>query len=138
MTTAREHYEALVVFMTPEWRPRFRQTFENERLRDKIRGELYHFESHLDPRYARFLEMRQMKADRWHREVHDLLVRLGAPFSAIVFTPSDDLYGEQRPLAEAVPDLLFGGVGMISCLPGKLALYVGEDGSNVILLRRSS
>jgi hypothetical protein len=31
---------------------------------------------------------------------------------------------------------MWTGAGFISCVPGRLAAYVGEDGSSVVILRR--
>ena len=42
--------------------------------------------------------------------------------------------GLELPLRPAVATLMAGGAGMLSCVPGRLALYVGEDGSTVLLL----
>jgi hypothetical protein len=30
------------------------------------------------------------------------------------------------------------GAGFLSCVPGRLGLYVGEDGSDVFVLRRTT
>ncbi|MDP1848123.1 MAG: hypothetical protein Q8K79_10060 [Solirubrobacteraceae bacterium] len=45
-----------------------------------------------------------------------------------------DCDGLELPLRSAVATLMAGGAGMLSCVPGWLALYVGEDGSTVLLL----
>lgn len=68
-------------------------------------------------------------------QIHDLLVAAGAPATCFVLSDTDD-DGHERPLRQALEDLIWSGAGLISCVPGRLGLYVGEEGSSVIVLRR--
>ncbi len=78
------------------------------------------------------------KYDPFKDEVHELLVERGAPATCLVFAVGEefDPYGDERELRTALEDLMLDGAGFLSCLPGRLALYVGEYGSNVALLIR--
>jgi hypothetical protein len=70
-------------------------------------------------------------------EVHALLVEEGAPPTCFVLADGP-LDGREAPLCEAVETLMAGGAGLLSCVPGRLGLYVSEDGSNVFVLRHDA
>lgn len=76
------------------------------------------------------------KHDEHVVQVYERLVSAGAPKDCSAFVEDDRLEG-QLPLREAVGDLMRRGSGFISCVPGRLAAYVSEDGSSVFILRRS-
>jgi len=69
--------------------------------------------------------------------VHEQLSARGAPAACFVYAPDHEWDGAQVDLLEALEQYLTYGDAIISCLPGELALYVGEDGNPVLLLVRS-
>jgi hypothetical protein len=138
---AAEHEAGLAAFLAPDRRARFLDALGRPGARAKLAGELYDFEHRLDE--ARAERLRQ--SDRHGTFAEEVLERLaaeGAPERCVVFraaygrgagepTVADD----DAPLADAAPDLLRAGAGFLSCIPGRLGLYVSEDGSRVFLLR---
>lgn len=135
--TRQQHLDGLAAFLTRGARSRFHQSIENERLRRKIRNELWHFERYLDDRYLHVLGSygRQPYSTD---DVYELLMERGAPATCFVFAAASefDPYGDERELRTALADLMWPGGGFLSCVPGRLALYVGEWGSNLGLLTR--
>jgi len=75
------------------------------------------------------------KRDEHVTEVYERLVAGGAPEQCFVLAAGDRHRG-RYPLRAALGDLMREGSGFISCVPGALAAYVGEDGSSVFILRR--
>jgi hypothetical protein len=132
--TVEEHEAGLAAFLLPDRRQRFRRALVNEKSRVKLLGELYHFERRLDPQFCQRLTM-STKHGPFMTEVYELLVAEGAPPRCVTLRDDDTESGEGS-LAEVVPDIMWSGSGLVSCVPGVLGLYVGEDGSNVFLLRR--
>ena len=134
MQSRHEHEAGLAEFLKPERRTRFRQSLERDRSRKKLQRELSHFEHRLDERYAE-LQTMHAKGDEHVVEVYERLVADGAPKDCFAFGEDDRLEG-LLPLREAIGELMWTGSGFISCIPGRLGAYVGEDGSNVFILRR--
>jgi hypothetical protein len=132
----REHEAGLAAFVVPERRARFRESLEESRRRHKLHNELYHFERRLDPRFATLHEQ-HTKHEGHVEQVLELLADEGAPGTCFVMADIE-LDGREAPLREAVEDLMWSGAGFISCIPGRLGLYVSEDGSNVFVLKRDS
>jgi hypothetical protein len=141
MSGAAEHEAGLAAFLAPPRRARFLGALGRPGARAKLAGELYHFEHRLDE--ARAERLRQSpNHGTFVEEVLARLVAEGAPERCVVFraaygagagepTVADD----DAALADAAPELLRQGAGFISCIPGRLGLYVSEDGSRVFLLR---
>ena len=128
------HEQGLAQFLKPNRRDRFRMAMKDPRMRRDLLAELAHFERRLDPRHAQ-PRSTPTKHERHFDSVYLLLVEAGAP--AMCFVVSDGvLDGRQMSLREAVEQLTRGGAGLISCIPGRLGLYVGEDGSSVFVLSR--
>lgn len=128
------HEQGLALFLKPNRRDRFRLAMKDPRVRGELRAELAHFERRLDPRHAHPRGTRA-KHERHFDSLYLLLVEAGAP--ATCFVVSDGvLDGRRMSLREAVEQLTRSGAGFISCIPGRLGLYVGEKGSSVFLLSR--
>lgn len=87
-----------------------------------------------DARFASVLEQ-HTRHDAHVDEVHETLVASGAPTSCMVITEGD-LDGSELPLRMALADLMVTGGALLSCVPGQLAAYISEDGSDVFILRR--
>jgi hypothetical protein len=126
-----QHESGLARFVVPQWRARFRQSLDDPNRRQKLTRAFAHFERKLDERSAAGVPSALRNADAVHR----MLVDAGAPERCHVLatTPLD---GREAGLHDALVELMWAGEGFISCIPGRLGLYVGEDGSSVFLLRR--
>jgi hypothetical protein len=135
-TTLREaHEQGLARFLRSNRRARFLAMLADARMRRTLQRELAHFEGRLDSRYAR--PRCRRKQERHLDSVYLVLVEAGAP--ATCFVVSDGrLDGREVSLREAVDELMPTGAGLISCIPGRLGLYVGEDGSSVWVLSRDT
>jgi hypothetical protein len=123
------HEAGLARFLKPSRAARWRAARHDP-------DDLHHFASRFDPAYAEVLEM-HTKHEPFVAEVLARLAAEGAGETCVLFHANGDDWGAAVPVAEAVPDLLWDGAGIASFVPGRLALYVGEDGSDVVLLRRA-
>jgi hypothetical protein len=131
------HEEGLALFLTSDRRKRFLLSFKNRRLREKFGDRIAHDTSDFDARYVIAVEQHS-KHPEFMRQVNNLLTSNGAPDTCFVFAPFRSQDGSQMMLPDALDELMTYGHGIISCLPGRLALYIGEDGSPVALLRRAN
>lgn len=127
------HERGLAAFLAPSRRARFLDALERPAARVKLRRQFYGYVDHLDPAATERLVM-TTKHDGFVAEVLARLRAEGAPERCVV-APADGP-AEEAPLADGVATLMWSGAGFVSCRPGALALYVGEDGSPVVLLRR--
>jgi hypothetical protein len=127
------HEEGIARFLASDRRDRFLLSLSNQRLREKVGDRLAH--DTFDQRFVVRVEQHS-KLQEFILEVNDLLVSNGARNMCFVFAPGQARDGSKMMLAEALDEFLTYGHGVISCLPGKLAVYVGEDGDPVLLLRR--
>jgi hypothetical protein len=132
--SAEEHESGLAAFLRADRRQRFRRALVNEKSRVKLLGELYHYAHRLDPDFAEPLAL-QARHDAFVLDICERLVAAGAPADCASLRAQEP-HRRAGPLAEAVPEILRSGAGFVSCVPGVLGLYVGEDGANVFLLRR--
>jgi hypothetical protein len=130
----RQHEEGLAAFLRPPRRERFIQSLDDKRLRRKLGARLHHRSDDFDDRYIRVLK-RHTKGDGFVEHVHQTLAASGAPDTCHIFAPGDQMDGAEVDLRQALDEFMFYGDAMISCIPGKLGLYVGEDGGPVILLK---
>ena len=130
----RVHEEGLVLFIAPEWRPRFREALEHERLRDKVRFAFNHFR-HLDPRFTENVPRARQRSEF----LLPLLRARGAPARCYLMSSDSDLDRREVPLAEALRLLLddVGELGtFVSCVPGQLAYFHDEEYGNRHVLQR--
>jgi hypothetical protein len=90
----------------------------------------------LDPRFVNFVPAEsQGPATR----LYDLRRRLGAPNSCYVMSAVGDLDGREMDLQEALDLTVNHDNGtLISCIPGQLAYYEGDDSCRYILQRRAT
>jgi hypothetical protein len=118
------HEAGLAAFLTARHAARWRTV--------GARGDdLSHFSARLDPARSELLD--GPAAD--DAAVVARLRAEGAPDRCVAFVESLG-WGVEMALDDAVAELAWPGGGFLSCVAGRLALYVGEDGSSVFLLRR--
>ena len=131
------HDEDIIrAFVVPRQRARLLELSRTPRGRRKFRQELAHFK-HLDSRYASRIEPgRQTK-----QGILALLTESGAKGErspCYVLSELDDLDGEVMPLGDALDKTVGQGVGsFVSCIPGRLAYYEGEEAGERYVLALS-
>ena len=128
---AAAHELGLAAFLRPARRGRFRQLLRCDRGRAKIRASLAHFRD-LDP-----AAREPIPADQQTRAgIEALLASAGAPDMCYVVSEDATLDGTELPLRAALDALVGGGRGaLLSCLPGRLAYFEGEEPHDRCILR---
>ena len=130
MSTDRDvqaHEEALVEFVDPYFRRRFRASLAEPRLRRKLTRRFGHFDD-LDGRYATRLKPRASAS-----EVELLLRQKGAPRMCYVVSEHTELDGQWLTLSEALGLIVASGIGtFLSCQPGHLGFFEDEDAQYVL------
>lgn len=114
--------------------------------RDRVRGQLRHHKRRrkyldrlnhtpdLDDRFA----SRVPRAEQHAPEILALLRARGAPDACFAISGLGDLDGAELSLEEALSAVVGRGVGTIlSCIPGRLAYYEGEEPGDRFLLERA-
>ena len=128
------HEEELIrSFFMPTKRQRYLDFVAKPKTRQKFLRELAHFKS-LDPRYLLTIPPNRQHA----KEIALILTQKGAPHSCWVTSEDTRLDGKEMPLSEALREVVGRQMGtFLSCIPGRLAYFEGEDmGSRWILERR--
>jgi hypothetical protein len=70
--------------------------------------------------------------------IRQLLEARGAPGTCHLFSEDPDLDGVTLPLSEALEAIVGRGVGtLVSCLPGRLGYYEGEEPGERYILERA-
>ena len=121
-------------FAAPDRSERYLTLLRSVRGRAKLRAALAHgFE--LDKRYA----TRVPSAEATPLAVERLLRHLGAPEICHCLSESTELDGRELPLSQALTAVIGQGMGtLISCIPGALAYFEGEDAGERYVLRRAA
>jgi hypothetical protein len=134
MGSPQEHEEGLALFISSEWRPRFRESLVSPKLRKKLRSQLPHFD-HLDSRFATRVPTREQTS----AILGARLRANGAEDRCYLFSENDDFDGLEMALDDALAALDDRGswsATFISCLPGQLAYFHDETPDDRYLLER--
>jgi hypothetical protein len=125
--------QLLARFFVPTKRERYEEMISHPKKRVKFLRELAHFKS-LDPRYVVPMLSKKLFPD----QIAQILSQKGAPRSCWVTSENRDLDGREMPLLEALKELVGGQMGtFLTCIPGRLAYFEGEEmGDRSILERR--
>jgi hypothetical protein len=125
--------ELLARFLIASKRERYVAMISNPKKRPKFLRELDHFKA-LDPRYQVSIPPSQQHP----AQIAALLSQKGAPKSCSVTSSASELDGQEMPLLEALKEVVGRQMGtFLSCIPGKLAYFEGEErGDRWILERR--
>lgn len=129
-----DHEAALVkAFISPSRQPRYLDRLKSAKGRKAfLQDRLYHM-GDLDERYA----TRIAPGDQKIEQIYRLLTDRGAPGSCHLISTISDLDGEQMGLLDAIQRTFASFEGtFISCLPGRLAYYEGEDIKERYILQR--
>jgi hypothetical protein len=120
-------------FVIPAKRERLIGLLANARRRKSVLGRLAHFRD-LDPRWVILLARGQAEVESI---MHALKLR-GAPDSCHVISENLAFDGRRFRPAVVLDDIVGMGAGtLISCVPGLLGYYEGEDPSDRCILSRT-
>jgi hypothetical protein len=123
-----EREAGLALFLEPSSRDRFRHALTSARARSKFRAKLAHF-AHLDQRFATKVGDKSLVAAKLHE--------LGAPTVCYVMSEDSEIDGRIIPVEDAIRLTIEAAAGsLISCLPGRLGCFVGEEPNAAWILRR--
>jgi hypothetical protein len=121
---AMNHEEELIrSFIMPTKRQRYLDFVSKPKTRQKFLCELAHFKS-LDPRY-----LLAIPPSKQHpKDIAQILTDKGAPTLCWVTSEDRRLDGKEMSLLEALGDVVGRQMGtFLSCIPGRLAYFEGED-----------
>lgn len=119
-------------FIARDHRRRWLTLRRTPRGRQKLRAQLAHLQ-HLDPRFAQLIASNQQTK----YQIESLLKRRGAPEFCYVLSEDPQLDGRQMGLSEALDHIVGAGMGsLVSCVPGHLGYYEGEEPNERYLLIR--
>lgn len=124
----------LRAFLVPSRKKRWIQALQSKR-RSKATARLYHdFASDLDPRYAEPIPSSRAGAETLYAILHEK----GAPERCHAVSAHADLDRRELDLRTALERIAAGAGGtLLSCIPGKLAYFEGEDPGDRYVLSRA-
>ena len=125
--------EALVrAFIVPSKRERVVGLLASPKRRKKFTSSLAHF-GDLDPRWM----IRIPPSEHFPPMLERLLRARGAGDSCYLVSEDGELDGKRLPLGEALERVVGRGMGtLISCVPGELGVFEGEEASDRCILAR--
>jgi hypothetical protein len=122
----------LARFFVPSKRERYAEMISKPKKRAKFLTESDHFKS-LDPRYVVLIAASQQNPEG----SASILTKEGAPQSCWVTSSHRDLDEKQMYLLKALKKIVGGQRGtFLTCIPGKLAYFEGEEMWDRCLLER--
>ena len=134
MTELDDARALIRAFVAPRRQARMIGLIGSARGRAKVRKALAHFRD-LDPRFASEIP----RGDHTPDAVGRLLRARGAGIVCTLLAEDATLDGRAMPLNEALLAVVGHGMGaFISCVPGRLAYFEGEDAHERYLLERAS
>jgi hypothetical protein len=127
------HEEEFVkAFILPSRRSRYLSFLESKKGRKKFLNVLDHFDD-LDPRHSRAISPSHQTVEG----IEKVLKQKGAPLLCHVMSSNNDIDNQDMPLREALMQVIGRGMGtFISCIPGKLAYFEGEEENERLILER--
>lgn len=129
------HDEAVIrAFIRPDRQARLLVLCGSAKGRPKLRAHLAHMDD-LDPRFKVEIPSSQQNPAGIER----LLRAAGAGDSCTLIAESSELDGKTMPLEAALREIVgSGSAAIVSCIPGFLAHYEGEEAGDRFLLQRST
>ena len=127
------HEEAFIVsFVLPQRRRRYLALLETTKGRTKLVGALDHF-ADLDSRYTKSVTPNTQTPE----QIKAILKEKGAPNTCYLISSNPKLDNREIGLLEALKQTVGQGAGtVISCIPGLLAYFEGEEPSCRYILER--
>ena len=132
--TESEHSSAVVrAFIAPERRERYLTLLASPNGRAKLRAQFAHLRD-LDQRFAHPIP----PGEHTPTALAAMLGAHGAPTECVLLAEDPALDGRRMTLTDALAAVVGRGMGaFISCVPGRLAFYEGEDAGQRYLLERA-
>lgn len=122
----------VTAFIRPEKQDRYRQLLGNPKRRRKILEDLAHSSDFMDGTGVKIPPSEQTPEG-----IERLLRRLGAGSTCHAISENGDLDGKELDLQQALQAVVgFGLATCLSCIPGKLGYYEGEDMGERMILRK--
>ena len=130
-----DHETALInAFILRSKRDRYTVMLRNPKRRTKILNKLHHLKD-LDPRFLVEISPSDHSADT----IAALLVKRGASTQCHVIGGGRELDGRDLSLVEALDQVVSFGYGtLISCIPGRLGFFEGEELKDRFILERKT
>ena len=123
INTLNHETEFIRHFVISPKRRRYLSLLETRKGRKKLVEALDHFDE-LDTRYAQLLPANAQTVS----QIGALLKRKGAPERCYVTSSNEDIDAREMSLRAALEKTVGTGSGtIISCIPGKLAYFEGEE-----------
>ena len=125
------HEESIFrTFLHPDLRDRWLKLLASPKGRPKLLGMLAHRVT-LDARFA----TRVPPSKRLVQDIEALLKEKGAPSTCYLMSESPRLDQKELPLSDALREVVGGGMGtFISCVPGRLGYFEGEESGERYIL----
>jgi hypothetical protein len=122
------HESGLPAFVSVDGRRRFRELLKTPRGRKKLRAQLAHF-AHIDPAVV---------VEGGAQGLGHRLRDLGAGDSCYLLAEDAELDGREMPLEDALASITAQEhlAVFVSCLPGRLAYFHGEEPEERFILLR--
>jgi hypothetical protein len=115
-------------------RERFQASLNGSKARTKLRQRLAHFPD-LDERYR--LAVPSLDAEQQRGWILSTLKALGAPRSCYLVSENPGWDGERVDLDDALARVMGLGYGtLVSCVPGRVAYFEGEEPGDRWVLNR--
>jgi hypothetical protein len=132
--SSEEHELGLAAFVAARRRARFRASVSSSKARARLRRQLGHFRD-FDERFQ--IEVPALAADAERRWILKTLADGGAPNTCHLLSEDSALDGQSLDLTEAINTVSARGIGtLISCIPGRLGYFEGENPRDRCVLRR--
>jgi hypothetical protein len=127
--------ESLIkAFIAPKRAERYLALIAKRGGRKDLCAKLAHL-ADLDVRFAQPVRKQDATADGIER----LLKAAGAPSTCYVLSENAEIDGRELELRQALDMVVGGGMGtFLSCVPGRLAYFEGEEPQSRYLLRRAA
>lgn len=120
-------------FVSPAKRGRYLSLIESRKGRKKFLNALDHFDD-LDTRYARLIPT----SIQTIVQIEALLRQRGAPEHCHVISSNVNIDDREMFLSEALHQIIGAGSGtVVSCVPGKLAYFEGEEQNQRFILEHT-
>lgn len=129
-----DHERLLIqAFIVPSKRTRMIDLLSKPKRRSKILVKLPHFRD-LNLRYS----FKIPSSLQTSKGIHDLLKKKGAPELCYIISIDPQLDAKKKTLSEALDQIVgFSDGVLISCIPGRLGYYEGEDPGERYILERT-
>jgi hypothetical protein len=128
-----DHSKSIITaFIRPDRAPRYLALLGKRGGREKLRTKLAHLVD-LDSRFAEPVAERDATPEALQR----LLNAKGAPAECYCLSENPEIDGQDLPLTIALKRVVGSGMGtFLSCVPGRLAYFEGEEpGERYVLVR---